>query len=247
MDKVNILGVEVDMVDIQGAADRIMSFFNEDKVHTVFTPNSEIIMCAYKDPEFCRMLNSADLLTADGIGVVYASRILKKPIKERAAGYDIARVVLSKLNYSDHKLFLFGGKPGVSEEAKARLEQEYKGLNIVGTRNGYFKDEEDPEIVEEINNSGADILFVCLGAPKQEKWLDKNKDSLNVKVAMGIGGSLDVFAGRVQRAPDVFCKLGLEWFYRLMKEPWRFKRMMELPKFALTVVKKGKNYSQNKE
>ena len=243
--KVNILGVKVDMIDIAGAADRIMGFFNEERLHTVFTPNSEIIMAAYRDPEFCKMLNSADLLTADGIGVVYASKILKRPINERAAGYDIARRVLEKLNYTEHKLFLFGGKPGVAEEAAANHRKEYKELNIAGTRNGYFKPEEEEEIVDQINASGADIVFVCLGAPKQEKWINAHKNELRVKVAMGIGGSLDVFAGRVERAPDFWCKIGMEWFYRLVKEPWRAGRMLDLPKFAATVIMKGKNYKQD--
>lgn len=245
MDKVNILGVNVDMVTISQAADMIMGFFHEDKLHSVFTPNSEIIMRAYKDEEFCSLLNNASLLTADGIGVVYASKILKKPISERAAGYDIACRVLEKMNYTDHKLFLFGGKPGVAEEAEANLLKKYPELKIVGTRNGYFKDEDEPQIVEEINASGADIVFVCLGAPKQEQWIDRHKDDLKVKVAMGIGGSLDVFAGRVERAPEFFCKTGLEWFYRLCKEPWRIGRMMELPKFAATVVAKGNKYKQD--
>lgn len=245
MDKVNILGVHVDMVNISEAADCIMRFLDEDKFHAVFTPNSEIIMHAYKNAEFADLLNRAELLTADGIGVVHASKILKKPIKERAAGYDIARQVLQKMNYTDHKLFLFGGKPGVAEEAKKNLVKEYPELNIVGLRNGYFKPEEEDEIVEQINNSGADIVFVCLGAPKQEEWIDRNRDKLNVRVAMGIGGSLDVFAGRVERAPEIFCKTGMEWFYRLCKEPWRIGRMMELPKFAATVITKGKNYKQD--
>lgn len=247
MDKVNILGVYVDTVTISEAADTIMKFFDEDRLHSVYTPNSEIIMHAYKNPEFAELLNNADLLTADGIGVVYASKILKKPIKERAAGYDIARQVLSKMNYTDHKLFLFGGKPGVAEEAKAKLLQEYSDLNIVGLRNGYFKADEEAEIVEEINNSGADIVFVCLGAPKQEEWIDRHAKELKARVAMGIGGSLDVFAGRAERAPEIFCKTGMEWFYRLCKEPWRIGRMMELPKFAATVIAKGKRYKQNGE
>ena len=222
-----------------------MEFFNEDRIHTVFTPNSEIIMAAYRDPEFCEMLNNSDLLTADGIGVVYASRILKKPINERAAGYDIARKVLEKLNYTNHKLFLFGGKPGVADEAAANLKKEYPELNIVGTRNGYFSADDEADIVNEINASGADIVFVCLGAPKQEKWINAHKDELKVRVAMGIGGSLDVFAGRVERAPDFWCKIGMEWFYRLVKEPWRIGRMMDLPKFAATVITKGKKYKQD--
>lgn len=245
MDRVNILGVNVDMVTISEATDKILDFLNEDRLHSVYTPNSEIIMEAYRNQDFNEILNAADLLTADGIGVVYAAKYLKKPIKERAAGYDVAKLLLQKISYTDHKLFLFGGKPGVGDLAKKNMQKDYPGLNIVGVRNGYFTDDEEEEIINEINASGADLLFVCLGAPRQEKWIHKNKDKLKVKVAMGVGGSIDVFAGTVQRAPDFFCKTGLEWFYRLMKEPWRAKRMMDLPRFAMTVVKEGKKHKQD--
>lgn len=242
MEKVNILGVNVDMVSIEESADIIVRFLDEDGFKRVFTPNSEIIMMAYENPEFSKVLNKADLLTADGIGVVYASKILGKPINERAAGFDIAKAVLDRISKTGHKLYLFGAKPGVAEEAKAKMEQEYPEIKIVGTHNGYFKSKDIPEIINDINNSGADLLFVCLGAPAQEKWIDENADKLNVKVAMGIGGSLDVFAGRTERAPEFYCKHGLEWFYRLKKEPWRAKRMMALPKFALTVMLKGRKF-----
>jgi N-acetylglucosaminyldiphosphoundecaprenol N-acetyl-beta-D-mannosaminyltransferase len=245
MEKVNILGVKVDMVTISEAADKIIDFLKEDGLHPVYTPNSEIIMVAYKDPEFADILNKASLLTADGIGVVYASRILKKPIKERAAGYDIACRVLEKINYTEHSLFLFGGKPGVAETAEKNLKTKYPGLKIAGTRNGYFKPEDEPEIVKQINDSGADLIFVCLGAPKQEKWINAHRDELNAKVAMGIGGSLDVFAGTAERAPEFFCKTGLEWFYRLCKEPWRAGRMAQLPVFGMTVIAKGKKFKQD--
>ena len=241
-DKVNILGVYVDMVSIKQAADRIMQFFNENKVHKVYTPNSEIIMAAYKDEEFTKLLNDAELLTADGIGVVYAARFLKRPISERAAGFDIACDVLERIKGTSHSVFLFGGKPGVAELAKEKLGEKYPGLKIAGMRNGYFKPEEEPEIVDEINASGADLLFVCLGAPKQEQWLARNAKKLKgVRVAMGIGGSLDVFAGTALRAPEFYCKHGLEWFYRLKKEPWRAKRMLALPKFAITVMLHGRS------
>ena len=245
MDRVNILGVNVDMVTISEATDKILDFLDEDRLHSVYTPNSEIIMEAYRNQDFNEILNDADLLTADGIGVVYAAKYLKKPIKERAAGYDVAKLLLQKISYTDHKLFLFGGKPGVGDLAKKNMQKDYPGLNIVGVRNGYFTDDEEEEIINEINASGADLLFVCLGAPRQEKWIHKNKDKLKVRVAMGVGGSIDVFAGTVQRAPDFFCKTGLEWFYRLMKEPWRAKRMMDLPRFAMTVVKEGKKHKQD--
>ena len=244
-DKVNILGVAVDKVNVSGAVDRIMQFLNEDRLHSVYTPNSEILMAAYKDESFREVLNKSDLLTADGIGVVYASRILKNPISERAAGFDIACELLERVKGTSYKVFLFGGKPGVADIAKEKLEAKYPGINVCGTRNGYFKPEDEAEIVDEINASGADIVFVCLGAPKQEMWINDNRDKLKARVALGIGGSLDVFAGTAMRAPEFYCKHGLEWFYRLMKQPSRAGRMLALPKFGFTVLLKGKKFKQD--
>lgn len=243
MDKVNILGVNIDMLTINEAADKVFSFLDENnKCSMIFTPNSEIIMMGYKDDKFRDILNSASLLTADGIGVVYASRILKKPLKERCAGYDLSVELMKKLNKSNHGIFLFGGKPGVAEKARDELLKDYPDLKISGIQNGYFSEDEEPDIVNKINESGADLLFVCLGAPKQEKWIYKHRNELKVKAALGVGGSLDVFAKNVKRAPDFFCKTGLEWFYRLIKEPSRFKRMTVLPVFGMTVIFKGKRY-----
>lgn len=245
MNKVNILGVKVDRIGINDAADKIFSFLSGDRCRKVFTPNSEIIMNGYNDEDFAKILNAADLLTADGIGVVKAAKILKRPVPERAAGFDIACRLLEMVAKTDYKLFLFGGKPGVAEKAKEKMEEKYPGLKIAGMRNGYFKDEETGDIVRQINESGAELLFVCLGAPKQEKWISENAPKLTgVKAALGVGGSLDVFAGTAERAPEFYCKHGLEWFYRLMKEPWRAKRMTALPKFALTVILHGRKYKQ---
>lgn len=243
--RVNILGVHVDMVNINEAAEKIISFLGEKGLHKVYTPNSEIIMAAYKDEAFRNLLNNAELLTADGIGVVYASKILGRPISERAAGYDIACEVLDRIKGTDHKLFLFGGKPGVAEQAERELLKRYPGLNIVGCRNGYFKPEDEPDIVKQINDSGADLLFVCLGAPKQEQWISRHADELSARVAMGIGGSLDVFAGTAERAPKFFCDHGIEWLYRLSKQPSRAGRMLALPKFGFTVLLKGRKYKQD--
>lgn len=244
MEKINILGVNVDKVTNSEAVEKVLKMLDEKGNHAVFTPNSEIILMAYKDPEFCDILNSADLLTADGIGVVYASRILKNPISERVAGYDVACGVIDEIAKTGHRLYLFGGKPGIAELAEKNLKEKYPLLNIVGTHNGYFGPEEVDDIIADINESRADLVFVCLGAPTQEKWIYKNMEKLSCHVMMGVGGSLDVFAGTVERAPDAWCKLGLEWLYRLKKEPWRIGRMMALPKFGFTVLFKGKRYKK---
>lgn len=246
MDTVNILGVHVSMLGIQESADKIMQMLDEDGTHTVFTPNSEIVMNAYKDPEFCSLLNGADLLTADGIGLVYASRIVKKPIAERAAGFDIAMEVISRMAKTDHSLFLFGSKPGTAERAAKILCEKNPGLKIAGCRNGYFKPEETEDIINEINESGADLVFVCLGAPAQENWINKNKDKLRAHVLMGLGGSLDAVTGDMPRAPKWWCEHGLEWFYRLTKQPKRAFRMLALPKFGFTVLINGHKFKQDR-
>ena len=233
---VDILGVNFSSLGVDGSADYIISLLKEDGFHYVFTPNSEMVMAAVKDKEFEGVLNSADLLTADGIGIIYASKILGSPIAERAAGYDISLKIMEKAAEQGKTLYLFGAAPGVADKAKEILESKFAGIKIVGTHDGYFDKAEEKRIIEDINSRKPDLLFVCLGCPKQEKWIFKNKDRLDVKVAMGLGGCLDVYAGNVKRAPDIYIKLGIEWLYRLMKEPKRFFRMLALPKFMLKVI-----------
>ena len=240
MKKIDILGVLVDYIDIDGAHSRLLEFLNEEKPHTVFTPNSEIIMVAYKDNEFCKTLNSGDLIVADGIGVVYASKILKAPLPQRVAGYDLASKLIETVSDGSRSLYFFGGKPGVAELAIKNLTKKYPNLSVCGFSDGYFDAEKEQAIISDIKEKKPDILFVCLGAPKQEKWIAAHKDELGAKVLLGVGGSLDVWAGTVERAPEKYQKAGLEWFYRLMKQPSRFFRMMALPKFGLTVLFKGK-------
>lgn len=247
MKKINILGVNISYVTMKEAVETALSFFSDGKNHVVYTPNSEIIYVGYKDEEFKGILNSADLNTADGIGVVLASKILGLPLKERVAGYDFLHELIKASAPLNKKVFLFGGKPGVSDAAAEKLLSLYPGIKICGTRDGYFKEEESEQIAKEISSLNPDIVFVCLGAPKQEKWIYKYKDTIGASIIMGAGGSLDVLAGTVKRAPEKWQKLGLEWAYRLVKEPWRIGRMTSLPKFALTVLFKGRKYLKNGE
>lgn len=247
MNKLNVLGVKIDNVTVESATEKIMEMAREPRTHVIFTPNPEIIYAAFKNSEFCDLLNSADMLTPDGIGVVYASKMLKKPLSERAGGYDIACRIIERISKSGERLYLFGGKPGVAEKAAENLTKEYPFINIAGTKNGYFTAEEEEDIISDINSSGADILFVCLGSPMQEKWIFKNIDKLSCRIMMGIGGSIDVFAGVAERAPEKWQKLGIEWLYRLIKEPKRFWRMLALPKFALAVLLKGRAYKQEED
>lgn len=239
MDKVNVLGVKVGKYSIDSAADRIVQYLKDgERRKSVFTPNSEIIMMGYKDPEFCKLLNRADILTADGIGVVYASRILKNPIETRAAGYDIACEVLAKMAPLGMSVYLFGAKPGVAQTAAENICKKYPGVVIAGCADGYFDSDKEKLIIADINEKKPDVLFVCLGAPKQEIFMKTHLKELHVKLMIGLGGSLDSFAGTVKRAPNWMIRCNLEWLYRLIKEPKRFGRMLRLPKYLFAVLGK---------
>ncbi len=232
-DRIDIHGVRISNVTMEETVSRIFAMLEEDRLHTVFTPNAEIIMQAVRDPSLAALLNSADLLLADGAGVVLGSRILGTPAREKVSGIDTARALMRWKTVRPTRYFLFGGKPGVAEQAAVHLLSDYPGIVIAGFRNGYFTPEEVPAIVEEINRSNPDILLVCLGAPRQERWIEANAAGLQCRVAMGLGGSLDVFAGTVKLAPEWMRKAGLEWLARLIREPFRWKRMLDLPRFVL--------------
>lgn len=239
MSKVDILNVPVDAVTMTEAIETLDRFVREGGFHSVFTPNPEIIMLGQDDAEMAKALQEADLVVPDGIGVVIASKILKtQALPERVPGYDLVQATMKQAADKGYKYYFFGGKPGVAEAAKAKMEEMYPGIEIVGCRDGYFKEEDMPAIIEDINASKATILLVCLGAPKQEKWIMKYKSELaHVRVAVGAGGSLDGMAGIVPRAPIFFQKIGLEWLYRLGKQPSRWKRMLVIPVFLMKVLK----------
>ncbi len=238
MDKtINILGVNVSSATVSDAVQLISGAISSGNKMSVFTPNSEIILSAYKDAQFKNIINSASLCTADGIGVIYASKIFGAPIPERCSGYDISLELIKEIAKTGSSLYLFGASPGVAETAKKKIEESNPGINIVGYHDGYFDAEEEKNIINDINEKKPNVLFVCLGSPKQEKWIYDHLNDLDINIAIGLGGCLDVYAGNIKRAPQIFIKLGLEWFYRLIKEPKRFFRMLALPKFMLTVLK----------
>lgn len=233
----HILGVKFNNITHIEAVGLVECFLDENKCHTVFTPNPEIVMAARKDSDFMKILNEADLVVPDGIGVVIASKFTKEKLKERVAGYDLVQGVFEKIKNKRYTVYFFGGAPGVVEEAKAKMEALHKGIKIVGVHDGYFDANQEKLIIEDIKNKKPDILLVGLGAPKQEKWIYEHKDELPVKVCIGVGGSFDGMSGKVKRAPKIFIKLGLEWFYRLLRQPSRFFRMLKLPLFLLVVIK----------
>ena len=233
---VNIAGINIDDITMSQAVERVYEFIASGENHSIYTPNAEIMMEGIASKNLKSILNNADMLVADGAGVVLASKILGRQVAEKVSGFDLVKNLLISSKEHPIKFFLFGGKPGIAETAKANINRDYPGAEVVGIRNGYFKEEEVASIVEQINNSNAEVLLVCLGAPKQEEWIEKNKSQLKVKVSIGVGGTMDVLAGNVKLAPDFFRNNGLEWMYRLYKEPKRFKRMLRLPKFILYII-----------
>ena len=233
---IDILGVPVDSITMNEAVGKIGSFMEEGGLHTIFTPNAEIMMEAQRNPELKEILSNADMLTADGAGVVLASKLLNRRVPEKVSGFDLVQEIFKTYGSRGLKVFLFGAKPGVAEEAAKNIEAANPGLIVAGSRNGYFTPDEESDIVSEINSSNADILLVALGAPKQEKWIARNRSALKVKVCIGCGGTIDILSGRVQLSPDFFRRNGLEWLHRLYREPKRYKRMMDLPRFMIRIV-----------
>ena len=208
----------------------------EWQVAQVCTPNAEFMMGAQKDCQFMHILNEAELVIPDGAGVVLAARLLGYGRIARAPGFDLARKLLLNPAEYPFSFYLLGGKPGVAEKAASHINNESPNTRIAGYRNGYFTESDEPAVVDEINDSGADILFVALGAPKAEKWIYDNRRKLRAPVCMGVGGALDIFAGTAQLSPPFFREHGLEWLYRLCREPWRAKRMLKLPQFVLFTI-----------
>jgi N-acetylglucosaminyldiphosphoundecaprenol N-acetyl-beta-D-mannosaminyltransferase len=232
--RTDVLGVAFDNVTLEEAVDRAAALMEAGGPHLVVTPNAEIVQQAKGDPEFSALIAGADLVIPDGVGIIYASQILGRPLKGRVPGIDFASALMDRMAQRRQRLFLLGAKPGVAEQAAARLSAAHPGLILCGTHDGYFQ--EDEPVVEAIRQAQADVVFVCLGAPKQEKWIVKNGAATGASLLVGLGGSLDVFAGQVERAPEAWQKAGLEWLYRAIKQPERLGRVAKLPLFLGSAV-----------
>ena len=236
MEIINIRGVNFCNVTLDEAADWVGSVLEAapESPRAVFTPNSEIVQLCIEENKYYDLINSADLIIPDGIGVIKASRILGTPLKEKVAGIELGERTLAIASEKGYSVYFLGAKPGVAEQAAANMREKYPALTVAGIHDGYFKKEgeENEAVLAAIRAASPDVLYVCLGVPAQEKWIDANRAALgSVKLCLALGGSLDVWAGNVKRAPKLFIKLGLEWFYRLCCEPKRIGRMMKLPKF----------------
>ena len=242
--RIDVLGVEFDPVTMDEAVDRGMALIRTPGVHTVVTPNPEIVMLCREDPELTQAVRGADLVLPDGIGVVYAARILRRPLPGKVPGADFAEGIMARLARQGGSVYLLGAKPGIAETAADKLALKYPGLRVVGTQDGYFTDSRP--VVERINAASPDFLLVCLGAPKQEKWMRENADRLSVRLMAGLGGSLDVYAGAIPRAPKLWRRLNLEWLYRLLKQPSRIGRMIKLPRFIFAALRQRRREKQGK-
>lgn len=236
MSRIDVLGVGFDTLTRNDTIELAKRLIDEHSSAYMVTPNPEIVMQTWESSEVCDAVNGADIVIPDGIGVVKASKLLGTPLKERLPGIEIATEILKYIAAAGKSVFLLGAKPGVAEMAAEQMKKDFPGINICGTNDGYFKD--DGPVVEKINAAKPDFLLVCLGAPKQELWMARNRAALDVGLMAGLGGTLDVFAGTVQRAPEFWQKLNLEWFYRCLKEPVRFKRIYKLPLFLVKAMGK---------
>ena len=229
MNRIDVLGVEFDDMDIVEAVELAMGFMEERRCAYAVTPNPEIVLECRKNRKLAAAVRAADMVLPDGVGVIYASRILGTPIKNRLPGIDFASALMARMSECGKKVFLLGAKSGVAELAAERLTERYPGLEICGVNDGYFAQEDNELVLEKINALSPDLILVCLGAPRQEIWMKNNAELLNAGLMIGLGGAMDVYAGVVERAPRKWRKLGLEWLYRLIKEPRRIKRMIKLP------------------
>lgn len=238
MSRIDVLGVSFDDLTMDEAVEIALGFMQERRACYACTPNPEIVMAAKGDAALRAALSKAELVLADGVGITKAATMLGTPLKSRVPGIDFASNVISRLAQRGGSVYLLGAKPLVAEAAAEKLTQTYPGIVIAGTNDGYFTD--DAPVIEKINAAIPDFLMVCLGSPKQELWMSANAGRLSCGLMAGLGGSLDVLAGNVQRAPETWRRLGLEWLYRVIKEPKRLGRVMKLPAFVLEAAAEGR-------
>ena len=233
-----ILGARIDSVGMVDALLAIEQFIKEKSFRQIITLNAEILYRAQKDEPLLKLINSADLVTPDGFGVIWAAKHFGEDLPQRVTGIDLMQEVCRHAVQNDWRLFLLGGSPGVADIAADNLREEYPGIQICGSWHGFFSGQENGarDILRQIRQAAPDVLFVAMGAPRQEFWIAENREALGQLVAVGVGGSFDVIAGRVKRAPEFWQRLHLEWLWRTLREPRRLGRIMVLPLFVLKVL-----------
>ena len=232
--KINILGVAFDALTLGEAEERADALLCSGAGGYIVTVNPEIVLRCREDAAYAAAVNGAKLVLADGVGDLCAARILGTPLPGRVAGADLVPRLLARLAERGGSVFLYGARPGVAERAGESLQSACPGLRIAGTENGYISDE--TALLEALEREKPDLLLLGLGAPRQELWMAENRQRTPA-VMIGVGGLLDVFAGDIPRAPEAWQRLGLEWLYRLLREPRRFKRVIRLPKILLLALR----------
>lgn len=235
--QVTILGISVSKMNMQQTVQYLTESIHRNKSHQVVTINPIMVMLALEHPKFMEAFTQADLVIPDGTGIVWAAERQGNPVQERVAGYDLLHELMKTGMNHQWRVYLLGASPDVVEEAAARLTSMYPGIQVVGYHDGYFSVDDSEQIIADIRQADPHILFVANTPEKQDLWIHEHRDQLNIPVMMGVGGSFDVIAGKVRRAPKLFVKLRLEWFYRLVREPTRFKRMLALPKFVAKIIR----------
>lgn len=229
-----ILGVKIDELSKEQILEKIGHFLKSNKLHQIITVNPEFILATQKDEEFKKVLNDADLSVPDGVGLKFAAIIKGQKIGERITGVDLTWELAKIASDNDYSIFLLGAKEGVAQKAADKMKQKYPKLKIAGCYSG---SPDEKGIIDKINDANADILLVAFGAPKQDKFIYNNKNNLNVKIAMGVGGTFDYIAGIIPRAPKWMRSLGLEWLYRLIRQPSRIGRIFNaVIKFPILVI-----------
>lgn len=231
-----VFGLKINNVDKKEAIEIAESFLSEDRFHYIVTLNPEGVIIAQDDINFMTTVNQADLVVADGSWLVKAVRFLGQDLKERIAGIDLLLDILSLCRDNGYSVYLLGAREDVVLNAKKNLETKFPNIKIVGFHNGYFDEKEEERILEDIERLRPDFLVVAMGMPKQELWISRHKN-LPVRLAIGVGGSFDVLSGMIPRAPQWMQSLGLEWLYRVIKDPRRIKRLSFIPKFLFLVLK----------
>ncbi|WP_209973931.1 WecB/TagA/CpsF family glycosyltransferase [Paenibacillus eucommiae] len=235
--KVRIFGVPISRMGMKQTVQYLSEAVERRQPHQVITANPIMVMAAVHDERYRSMMQEAELIVPDGTGVVWAAKHVGEPVTERVAGYDLLQELMRAGEPKSWKVYMLGASTEVVEAAANKLKDAYPGIQIVGCRNGYFTEDQDQEIIQHIVQTAPDLLLVGRSADKQEPWIARYKQQLQVPIMMGIGGSFDVLSGKLKRAPLFFQKLRIEWLYRLLQEPWRFKRMLTLPKFAVKVIR----------
>lgn len=233
---IKILDLPVHQLTMEEAVAAVRRAWQEEKVFQVVTANVEVLYAGLADREMARLIREAEMVTADGAGVLLAARISGSPLPERVAGYDLMLACLQEAERQAVPVFFLGARPEVLQAALVRMREMFPGLVISGSHHGYFQDAEGEAIAAGIRQRRPRLLFVALGAPRQDKWIFHHKGQLPPCVAIGVGGSLDVLAGKARRAPRWMQKAGLEWLYRLLREPSRLARMSVIPLFLFKVA-----------